>query len=292
MQGRKSCTFQISDLAVCLEAEQPLGITEAFLPFCFTGEADYRVFFREVVQLPEFPGNILYQNECFAVSFDGLYYYRRFTATDTVRRDCPYAIGIYDWERRQISVSYLSEGRKYFTKSGNCFFHIAWETVLMRESRLILHACCVGTEFGGLLFSGSSGIGKSTQGKLWCTHRNAREINGDRAVIRQSDAGWTAYGSPYAGSSECYVNASVPMRGIVMLRQSEDNHIRRLGAAEAFRRIFTQLTVPTWDDVCTRRACELTEQLISEIPVYELSCTPDIRAVELLEKTLRKEGAM
>lgn len=142
------------------------------------------------------------------------------------------------------------------------------------------------------MFSGPSGIGKSTQGRLWRTHRNAREINGDRAILWRKDAEWTAYGSPYAGSSECYVNASVPVRGIVMLEQAEDNRIRRLGRAEAFRRIFTELTVPVWDADCTQRACELAEQLAAEVPVYELACTPDIEAVELLAETLQKEEGL
>ena len=77
-----------------------------------------------------------------------------------------------------------------------------------------------------------------------------------------------------------------------MLEQAEDNRIRRLGRAEAFRRIFTELTVPVWDADCTRRACELAEQLAAEVPVYELACTPDIEAVELLAETLQKEEGL
>lgn len=287
MQCRGSRIFRIADVAVCLETEQSIEVTEEFQPFCSTGKADYQICFQEVPKLPGFPENILYQNECFAVAFDRLYY-RKFTATDTVCGDS-YAVGVYDWDERRIFISYLPGRQKYFTGTRNCFFHIAWETLLLRENRLILHSCCVDTEYGGILFSGPSGIGKSTQGKLWRIHRNTREINGDRGILCRADTGWKAYGSPYAGSSKCYVNASVPVRGIVMLRQAEDNGIRRLGAAEAFRRIFTQLTVPVWDDACTRRACELAEQLAAEVPVYELSCTPDIRAVELLEEALQKE---
>lgn len=284
-----ACTLKIAGVSICLNTEQPIRVTEAFRPFCWEGEADYQVFFRQVSELPEFPEHLLYRDGCFSVAFDGRYC-RRFA--DSRNPGTFYAVAVYDWEQRQITVSYIPGGSRYLTETGNCFFHIAWETVLLREYRLILHSCCMETNLGGVLFSGPSGIGKSTQGRLWRIHRNAGEINGDRAVLLREEKGWRAYGSPYAGSSNCYVNASVDVGAVVMLRQSEENRIRRLKTAEAFCRIFTQLTVPTWDHVCTASACELTEKLVREVPVYEMSCTPDLRAVELLEETLRKEEGL
>ena len=51
----------------------------------------------------------------------------------------------------------------------------------------------------GILFSGPSGIGKSTQAALWQRYAGAEIVNGDRALVRP-DTG-TVSGVFYAGTS-------------------------------------------------------------------------------------------
>ena len=53
--------------------------------------------------------------------------------------------------------------------------------------------------------------------------------------------------------------------------------------------MFAGTTVSSWDRDCVLRACQLTETLIAEIPVYQLSCTPDQSAVEILRAELERE---
>ena len=103
---------------------------------------------------------------------------------------------------------------------------------------MILHASFVSTRYGGLLFSGVSGIGKSTQADLWQRYEGAELLNGDRTVLRRMDGVWTAFGSPYAGSSNCFVNESRPVRAIVLLSQGSACSLRRLSPAAAFRGLY------------------------------------------------------
>ena len=64
----------------------------------------------------------------------------------------------------------------------------------------------------------------------------------------------------------------------------------RLPGAEAFRRVFAGTTVNSWDKSSVQHVCELTERLVSALPVYELSCTPDRAAVELLRAELERKA--
>lgn len=49
---------------------------------------------------------------------------------------------------------------------------------------LVLHSAYIVTRGGeGILFSGPSGIGKSTQAALWERFAGARTVNGDRALV-------------------------------------------------------------------------------------------------------------
>lgn len=277
--------LNIAGINLELRTQIPVLVNESFKPFETEGKPDYVISCREVEALPEFPEGIIYQGDCLKVSC-GEHEMRCFL--DEVHGKRPYAVGIYNWSEHKADIVYLPEGIPFFNEVGNCFFHIAWESLLLHENRMILHSCCIDTYMGGLLFSGQSGIGKSTQGELWCRYENARLINGDRSIIQKGERGWKAFGSPYAGSSRCYVNDSTYVRAIIMLQQAELCSIRRLGMAEAFRRIYAQLTVNDWNGDFTGKICDLTEQIIRDIPVYELACTPDRNAVELLKETLER----
>ena len=74
-----------------------------------------------------------------------------------------------------------------------------------------------------------------------------------------------------------------------MLRQAPQCSLRRLRGAEAFRALFAGTTAASWDRDCVLRACRLTETLAEDVPVYQLSCTPDQAAVEILRAELERE---
>lgn len=160
----------------------------------------------------------------------------------------------------------------------------------MHERRMMLHSACVDTPLGGLLFSGPSGIGKSTQADLWCRYAGGRLINGDRSILYRTDGGWKAYGSPYAGSSKCYVNESCRVRAILFLQQSSECRLRLMDTAEGFRRIFSCLTVNSWDSWFVSKACDFALEIAETMPVYEFSCTPSRNAVEMLRERLSSGG--
>lgn len=277
--------FQIAEVTLLLDGDLPISCDREFRTFESSREPDYVVQFREASELEVFDTEPVAEELGFRVFEREKTFIRQFQGADKI----PYAVSESSWEEKEVTVQYLQSGRSHISHTGGAFFHIGWEELLLRKQRLILHACCVETAFGGILFSGVSGIGKSTQGQLWCDYEHAVMINGDRPVLFKKEGIWTAYGSPYAGSSRCHVNKHVSVRAIIMLAQGEKCRIRRLGGAEAFRRIFAQVTVGIWNPENGKMACDLSEQLASEVRVYELTCTPDRNAVNLLKETLFKE---
>lgn len=183
-------------------------VTRGFQPFlCAPGEAPLTVSLLPVQALPEVRGRELLRNYAFAVfrTEDG--FFRVFH--DRREGDRPYAVGHLEQDGRE-TIEYLEADRGFFSETANCFSHIALEALLLQRDAMILHASFVSTRYGGLLFSGVSGIGKSTQADLWQRYEGAELLNGDRTVLRRMDGVWTAFGSPYAGSSNCFVNESRP----------------------------------------------------------------------------------
>ena len=290
MYRQNRFTFSIAGLSIEFLMEQQVTLIDSFKPFCFnrtSEQPDYIVEFCEVPVLEEFPDKWEYEGISYVVASDGFGGYRRMFR-DAKRGNKPYAIAQYNWKKKHICIKYLPGSEEFVTEMGSCFFHIAWEALLMHEHRIMLHSACVETRFGGILFSGPSGIGKSTQADLWCRYGNGRLLNGDRTVIHSEDGKWMAYGSPYAGSSRCYVNESCPICAIVILKQDAHCKLRRMEIAEAFHKIFAGLTVNSWEREFVTFACDFVEALVQQILVYELACTPEECAVRILENELQE----
>lgn len=279
--------FTLAGVTVALQTPHPVTTTENFRPFAQdAGSFRVTVKVREVTRLPELPDTPVFENILFSVFPDGDGYLRRYH--DHKEHDRPYAVTRLLLEENRVRVDYLQGDDAFFCESQNCFSHIALEELLLHCDRLILHAAFVDAGFGGLLFSGPSGIGKSTQADLWEKYAGARLINGDKTILSPENSGWWAHGSPYAGSSRCFVNRSVPLRAVVMLEQGAVCALRRLPAGEAFRRLYANTIVNSWNADYVARVCALLSELAACVPVYQLTCTPDRAAVDMLRAELTK----
>lgn len=164
------------------------------------------------------------------------------------------------------------------------------ELLLTKLGVFSLHSSLVRrTEGDAILFTAPSGTGKSTQAGLWEQFAGAETLNGDRSMIRRVGGVWTAFGSPFAGTSGIYRNEHAPIRALIVLRQAPENTIRRLSLAEAFRAIYSESVLPRWHTEAHQRIISLVTEIVSEVPVYLLACTPDERPVTLLRNTLEGE---
>lgn len=283
--------LSIAGLDLRIEADGPMAVEERFRPFLTQGkQADIRIRICLAEQLPPCPEKLLWQERDYRV-YETARGYRRFFI-DPYGEPQPYAVADYDYIGGDIRIDYLRRESKAFSRLQNSFFHVGIESAMLYRERMCFHAACIRTERGGLLFSGPSGIGKSTQAELWCRYRGARLINGDRPILTDDRAEWLAWGSPYAGSSHCYVNESCPVNAIIMLRQGKRCELRKLAPGEAFRAVWSGVTVPRWDTGATEKACDLALKISAAVPVYELTCTPDEQAVILLEQELGKDGVL
>lgn len=199
----------------------------------------------------------------------------------------------YNWENhrgpQKWVCRYLHGMEDKFRYSSLIFRHIGLNMMLNQKRALLLHCSFIRLKETGILFSGPSGIGKSTQADLWNKMEQADILNGDRAVIRKKNNIWKAFGLPYAGSSNIYRNESAKIGAIIVLRKSSDNQIKRLTLAEAYRFILSEVFQNSWNTDMQMITLEVLEELIMEIPVFMLSCTADVRAVECLKKQLQEE---
>lgn len=167
---------------------------------------------------------------------------------------------------------------------------IAAEHLIAENGGFVFHSSFIEVEGKAILFTAPSGTGKSTQAALWEQYRSTEVINGDRSAVRVTDGGVVACGIPFAGSSNICKNKTLPLAAIVYLKQAPENHIRRLRGVESFCRIWEGCSVNTWDKADVAAVSDTVQQVISTVPVFELACTPDERAIIALEEALKQEG--
>lgn len=159
--------------------------------------------------------------------------------------------------------------------------------ILADAGMLVLHSSYIVTRQGqGILFSGPSGIGKSTQAALWQRYAGAEIVNGDRALARP-DTG-TVSGVFYAGTSGISRNVTAPLQAVILLEQGSENRITALRPQEAFARLLSQCAYYQRDAASAARMTELAAQLVTNVPVRQLTCRADGDAVRTLEEELRR----
>ena len=290
IMGKIMKTFFIN-LAGCIVKMQlvnDITISEKLQPFLFQGtptRVDAVLDVRDCMQLPNLGEDGVWMGSNYYV------YHEKELRVFHVNEvgSSPFAVTCFQ-EDGNVSLLYLKEYEHYFTGSSGIFNKIGAEQLLLQQGRLLLHASFVKYNGNGILFSGPSGTGRSTQADLWKRTMGAEIINGDRAAVGLSDEGWTAWGIPYAGTSGICHNESAPLLAIVVLRQAKENRICKLSPVEALRHLYPEVTIHQWDAKFIEKVTCLLTKLISAVPVFLLECLPDESAVAILQEKVSKNS--
>ncbi len=165
----------------------------------------------------------------------------------------------------------------------------ACEAGMTMRDGMPLHAALVEKDGYGVVFLGPSGMGKSTQAKLWVEHQGADFIIGDRPGLRRIDGQWIGFGMPWDGKDGIRQQKQVPIRALISLEQAPENSIRRLSKQEAMIVLLNQVMMPMWDDVAMALLTPLMGQLATEIPFYHLKNLPNKEATELTLETIMND---
>lgn len=159
---------------------------------------------------------------------------------------------------------------------------------LLRFHGMLLHASAVEYRGRAYLFSGPSGMGKSTHTRLWQQQFGdaVRIFNDDKPALRLLDGRWYAYGTPWCGKDGINQNCKVPLGGICFLKRGDENKMRRLTAAEAVPLIYGQTMYRLHKPENALRLMSAVDALLRRIPVFELECRPDPEAAELSHRVM------
>ena len=201
-------------------------------------------------------------------------------APDIVIREDRYRLHKYSPAFGENNIAYMESAYQFYRE-------------LVSFGGFYLHSSAVVLDNRAYLFSGDSGVGKSTHARLWQQLRqDAYVINDDKPALRRMDGIWYAYGTPWCGKDGINRNEKVPLAGICFLKQAPENRIRQLEPFEAAQRILAQTIYRFSDAALLDQMLASLELLLREIPVYELENRPEPDAARLSMKTMGAGGGL
>ncbi len=138
---------------------------------------------------------------------------------------------------------------------------------------LLLHGSALCMDGDAYIFTAPSGTGKSTHSRLWREVFGERVwmINDDKPMLRVEAGSVAVYGTPWNGKHRLSCNASAPLKAIVSLTRSAENHIRPIPAAQAFTVLRHRAYISPCEQT-SRKILVLENKLLSEAEFYALEC--------------------
>lgn len=139
---------------------------------------------------------------------------------------------------------------------------------------MLLHSAVISDGEHGYAFTANSGTGKTTHINMWrkAFGESIQVVNGDKPLLRKRDGVWYAYGTPWCGKEGWNINTAVPLTAICFLRRGDANKVTPYDTAAAVTEIMPQLLFPDEPDALMA-TLDLLDQLLAEVPLYELHCT-------------------
>lgn len=159
---------------------------------------------------------------------------------------------------------------------------------LLAFDRAVFHGTAFRWRGKAWIFAALSGTGKTTQYLRWKAlwGREVEIINGDKPVLAFHDGPVTVHPSPWNGKEGMGQPLSAPLGGIILLRQSGGNRIRRVGAPEAAGPLLLQFLFSRETPEDVHAVCRLEEQLLRQVPVWLLENRGDEASAILCRDTL------
>ena len=153
---------------------------------------------------------------------------------------------------------------------------------LLSCDTLLFHGSVIAVDGIGYLFTAKSGTGKSTHTRLWREYFGERAVmvNDDKPLLRITDSGVTAYGTPWDGKHRLSTNIAVPLNGICILTRDTTNHIEQ-AEPHAVYPLIVQQTNRSLSSDGMKQTLSLIDRMLNVVPVYRLGCNMDIEAARV-----------
>lgn len=197
----------------------------------------------------------------------------------------------YLCDRLDGSYEKMFGHEKYIEKMQGVIFNLFQETffnMVLFENAMSVHSASVLYNDKAVVFSASSGTGKSTQANMWHKYLGCEVLDGDVTVCREIDGKLFVYGLPWCGSSNQYVNKKAELGALVFLKQAKENSVRKPDLKEMIGYVYSSTFSETLTEIMAHKRADMTTKIIEKALILEYSCNMDPEAVTYLCNFINK----
>ena len=190
------------------------------------------------------------------------------------------------YERATSDQTAVAEERKPYPFSDNYLETLAvyrkLAAGLSAYDTILFHGSVIAVDGEAYLFTAPSGTGKSTHARLWRELFGARAfmVNDDKPLLKISDSGVLAYGTPWDGKHRLSRNVSVPLKAICLLERGAENEIAPCTPSDIYPNLLGQTYRPKETEAMIR-VLHLVDRLAQGVPLYKLHCNMDPSAARV-----------
>ena len=150
---------------------------------------------------------------------------------------------------------------------------------------ILMHGSVVAVDGEAYLFTARSGMGKSTHTRFWreVFGERAVMVNDDKPLLKLTEDGVLACGTPWDGKHRLSTNICVPLKAICILERGEENEIHPISAQEALPMVFQQTHRPK----NMAKYLEIIDKLTQRVAFYRLRCNPTPEAATVAYEAMK-----
>ena len=144
---------------------------------------------------------------------------------------------------------------------------------------VLVHGSVVAVDGEAYLFTAKSGTGKSTHTRFWREVFGERAImvNDDKPLLKLTDDGVLACGTPWDGKHHLSTNVCLPLKAVCILERGEENEIHPISAQEALPMVFQQTHRPQK----LGKYLDIIDKLTQRVSFYRLKCNQSLDAAKV-----------
>lgn len=159
--------------------------------------------------------------------------------------------------------------------------------IAQKKGLFAIHSASILYQEKAWLFSGHSGMGKSTHTALWHELLDIPYLNGDLNLLGLQDDHIIVYGIPWCGTSGIFTTRQYELGGIVLLgRDTQTDHLEELSPSEKILRVMQRMISPSWKELQLSQNLSFAEEIADHVPVLHFLCTKNPSAAHTMKAAI------
>jgi len=278
--------ISIAEIVFHVFSQKAIELEEGYVPFLADVEANTDIQVECFHQLPE--TDLAKLNLLFEAKNEEQRFYSIYENADG------YCFVIYNQQQKDEiqQIAFLNSSFNYWKIYSRTALALKYPMgpILMHYLTLytdavLMHASCAFDGKKGRMFSGFSGVGKSTMSMIWAKS-GSQIINDDRLVIRKLNGQFFVYNTPMY-----YVDISkkAPLNAIYLICHYPENKANKVSGAIAVSKVMAFCIQNNFDKSFINKRLDFFSELCAITPVYELGFVPDSSVVTYITEN-EKQG--